>query len=213
VEECRMGDEQQSQTTAIAGQATRTSACPHPEAVGKRWGDPISEERQAELRAMAEQQREWAKQPETARGDSFFKDVSLTGADVFWLAVLELAGSMGDMAQAEVELLDVTMYGPLFYLENPTEHDRAYMNLLTLHLEGALLFDAHLEGSWLTAAHLEGTRLDRAHLEKASLDEIQLGEPASVRHIWRRLGSKRLNWQGLGLTKCIWRKPTYTEQI
>jgi hypothetical protein len=25
------------------------SACPHPEAVGTRWGDPISAERQAEL--------------------------------------------------------------------------------------------------------------------------------------------------------------------
>jgi hypothetical protein len=40
--------EQQSQTST-AVQGPTTSACPHPEAVGKRWGDPISEERQAEL--------------------------------------------------------------------------------------------------------------------------------------------------------------------
>jgi hypothetical protein len=26
-----------------------TSVCPHPEAVGTRWGDPISAERQADL--------------------------------------------------------------------------------------------------------------------------------------------------------------------
>lgn len=30
-----------------------TSACPHPEAVGKRWGDPISAERQAGYRATS----------------------------------------------------------------------------------------------------------------------------------------------------------------
>ena len=30
-------------------QGQKKSACPHPEAVGTRWGDPISEERQAEL--------------------------------------------------------------------------------------------------------------------------------------------------------------------
>jgi hypothetical protein len=30
-----------------------TSACPHPEAVGKRWGEPISEERQAELQEIS----------------------------------------------------------------------------------------------------------------------------------------------------------------
>jgi hypothetical protein len=35
------------------------SPCPHPEAVGTRWGDPISEERQAELKALADTQREW----------------------------------------------------------------------------------------------------------------------------------------------------------
>ncbi|HEV7126740.1 MAG TPA: hypothetical protein VGN32_04775 [Ktedonobacterales bacterium] len=63
-----------------------TSACPHPEAVGTRWGDPISDERQAELRALADQQREWAARPEAERGDSAFKHVELTGADAFWLA-------------------------------------------------------------------------------------------------------------------------------
>jgi hypothetical protein len=35
----------------MSEQQTR-SACPHPEAVGKRWGDPISEVRQAEALAL-----------------------------------------------------------------------------------------------------------------------------------------------------------------
>jgi hypothetical protein len=47
--------------------AAQTSACPHPEAVGTRWGDDISEERQAELRAFADRQRVWAAQPEATR--------------------------------------------------------------------------------------------------------------------------------------------------
>ena len=50
-----------------------TSACPHPEAVGKRWGDPISEERQAQLDTQAKRQRTWAEQPPEARGNSPLK--------------------------------------------------------------------------------------------------------------------------------------------
>jgi hypothetical protein len=44
-----MSDEHQSQTTTTTVPAVETSACPHPEAVGTRWGDSISPERQAEL--------------------------------------------------------------------------------------------------------------------------------------------------------------------
>ncbi len=53
---------------------------------GDKWGDPISEQRQAELKWLAERQREWVGQPEATRGDSVFKGVQLTGADVLWLA-------------------------------------------------------------------------------------------------------------------------------
>jgi hypothetical protein len=36
-------------TLSEEAQAFRRVACPHAEAVGVRWGDPISEERQREL--------------------------------------------------------------------------------------------------------------------------------------------------------------------
>jgi hypothetical protein len=52
---------------------------------GDAWDDPISEERKAELKALADQQCEWVKKPELERGDSHFKSVKLTGADVHWL--------------------------------------------------------------------------------------------------------------------------------
>src|SRR5579859_5197816 len=68
------------------------------------WGDPIGDERKAALKALADKQREWAAMPEAMRGDSHFKDVELTGADVFWLAVLALAGPGGDVFQAEKQL-------------------------------------------------------------------------------------------------------------
>src|ERR1044071_1285219 len=79
-----MSDEQQTQTT---------SACPHPEAVGTRWGDPISEERQAELQGYLDR---W--EAETDHGErkgpfdlgasrtGIPHGVPLTGADVSWLA-------------------------------------------------------------------------------------------------------------------------------
>jgi hypothetical protein len=67
-------------------QAATTSPCPHPEAVGTRWGDRISEERQAELKALADKQRQWVAEPETTRGHSVFRGAKLSGADVSWLA-------------------------------------------------------------------------------------------------------------------------------
>src|SRR5262245_30555741 len=76
-------NEQQSQPTTTTLQETRMSACPHPEAVGKRWGDPISEERQAELQGYLDR---WA--AETYHGGRMgpFVGILLTGADVLWLA-------------------------------------------------------------------------------------------------------------------------------
>jgi hypothetical protein len=104
------------------------SACPHPEAVGKRWGDPISEERQAELRGYLDR---WvAETDHGAQRGAFDRrtlyGVTLTGADVSWLA--EQSGR------------DV---------------NGAVQNL---HLEWARLEEAHLEGAALSNVHLEAVR-------------------------------------------------------
>jgi uncharacterized protein YjbI with pentapeptide repeats len=140
------------QQTATAVQATTTSACPHPEAVGKRWGDPISEERQAELRALFERQKEWVARSEAERGDSPFQDVQLRGADVCWLA--EQSGQV--------------VYGivPNLHLEGAI--------LVGAHLEGASIVGVHLEGAYLRDAHLERASLGLAHLERADLVHAHL---------------------------------------
>jgi uncharacterized protein YjbI with pentapeptide repeats len=157
--------EQQQTTIAQAG------ACPHPEAVGVRWGDPISEERQAELRALADRQREWAAQPEATRGDSHFTGVALTGADVFWLAAHALAGPEGDLAALQQELRRFPVYHKkpgmdVYYQEG--------MDLAALYLEGADLRAAQLEAAVLGRAHLAGVNLVDAHLEGANFIEAHL---------------------------------------
>jgi hypothetical protein len=53
------------------------------QATGDAWGNPVSEERQAELDDLAEQQWLWAEQPEVTWGNSPLSNVHLTGADVF----------------------------------------------------------------------------------------------------------------------------------
>src|SRR5260221_832559 len=126
--------EQQSQKTATAVQVAKTSACPHPEAVGKRWGDTISEERQAELQGYLDW---WKAESDhgvrtgpfdrAGRSDVEQERIKLTGADVFWLA--EQSG------------LDQFGHAP------------------NLHLEGANLDGAHLEGASLSEAYLEGASL------------------------------------------------------
>ena len=88
------------------------------------WGDPISEERQAELDVLAERQHTWAEQPEAMRGDSPIKAARFNGAEMFWLAKRALAGSNGDasaLSAAEERLQD-----PI---------NRSSIDLSALHLE------------------------------------------------------------------------------
>lgn len=171
-----MADDQQSQTTTTAVQATQTSACPHPEAVGTRWGDLISEERQAILKVMAGKQKEWAAEADAMRGGSPFSGVSvgkgrvvtpLTGADVFWLAVYALTGPEG------MERGTVAVHGIVAVEEKlrviPGSTTQSVLDLSALHLEGAHLYRAHLEGAHLGKAHLEGAELSESHLEGAYL--------------------------------------------
>ncbi len=128
---------------------------PQPEAApGDRWGDPISEERKAELEAVLQQWEGTAAHGEQAVP---FAGVRLSGADVFWLAVCALAGGMeadaAALVAAEARLRD--------------ERRRFSLDLSALHLEAAYLRAAHLEGASLRAAHLEGAYLRAAHLEDA----------------------------------------------
>jgi uncharacterized protein YjbI with pentapeptide repeats len=125
----------------------KATACPHPDAAGSRWGDPLGAERQAGLQDHLDR---W--ETETDHGDrkgpfdhrpfahirgTDQSELWLTGADVSWLA--ERGGR------------------------------DEYGRVPNLHLEGAELGGAHLEGANLRGAYLAGADLSEAHLAGADL--------------------------------------------
>src|SRR5690348_4550541 len=138
----------------MSGQQT-ASACPHPEAVGTRWGDPISEERQSELQGYLDR---WAAETDHGERKGPFDrrphsaGVSLTGADVSWLATQSGRNRLGRV--------------PNLHLEGT--------NLEWAHLEGSDLSQAHMAGAALERAQLKGANLSYTHLEGADLLGAQL---------------------------------------
>jgi uncharacterized protein YjbI with pentapeptide repeats len=193
--------------------------------IGIAWGDAISEERQAKLRELADQQREWAAQPEVTRGDSVFKGVTLTGADVFWLAervrktdflgvVLDL-GVVPDLHLEAANLSDAHLEGAILNFGDLKAADlsHAYLegailigarmqeaDLLGARLERANLNDAHLEGAKLVSAQMQGAILMAAHLEGAILNAAHLEGAMLVASSLERadLGDAHLEGANLG---------------
>jgi hypothetical protein len=171
-----MGDEQQHVRVAQAGaQAGRAkSGCLHPEAVGMRWGDPITEERWAELQGYID-----AWQAETDHGERTgpfdrawgLPGRTLSGTDVFWLAEQVRLTHLDDLD--EDDLVVAYMEGDDEGGMHPDLH-LEHADLRGAHLERADLSGARLQGTDLSGAHLEGIDLRDAHLEGADLRDAQL---------------------------------------
>ena len=138
------------------------SKCPHPEAVGTRWGDPISEERIPQLKSLLGKSGTGMSNINGRRvWHGPFSGEHLTGADLWWLAT-QLSTIGPDIG-----------YQPEFrnpHFIDEGEEDKGEDRLSqVLHLEGALLTDGHLEGATLVQAYLQGARLAGSHLEGANL--------------------------------------------
>lgn len=97
--------------------------------------------------------------------------VTLNGADVFWLAAYVLK-DLGQDLDEKQNILRVASKGHGL---------RMFVNLSSLHLEGASLQGAHLEGAILSGAHLEGSLLDYACLKNALLDRAHPEHAGLVR--------------------------------
>jgi uncharacterized protein YjbI with pentapeptide repeats len=124
--------------------------------VSDRWGDPISEERQAELKDLADRQRAWVSSGPDYAGDldgSVFNGIPLSGADVFWLAAYALAGSEGDgdLVAAAARLRKGPGVISGFTVPHLERADLRRVDFREAHLEGAFLNSAHLE----TLRHME----------------------------------------------------------
>ncbi len=120
-----------------------------------RWGDPISAERQNELRGYLDRWKNEQNHGERRGpfdGGPSEAGVPLTGADVSWLAKQSGRGAFWQVSNLHLE--------------------GAVLN--GARLEGAVLNGAHLEGAALNEAHLEGANLVQAHLERANLNEARL---------------------------------------
>ncbi len=203
--------------------------------MGKRWGDPISAERQAELQNYLDR---W--NPETDHGGRIgpFVRVSLSGADVYWLGqysqrnesdgALEMHLEGADLAGAHLEGADLRGA----HLERTSLYDThleranlsgAYLERAAgwAHLEGTILFGAQLGRAYLRGAHLEKADLATAHLEGADFVNAHL-EGADLRGAWLDgatvLGKAALDaktclgdihWGGVGtvdLTQIAWER-------
>jgi hypothetical protein len=165
-----------------------------------KWGDlleSIPPARQDELRALYEQQVEWAKQGQPDPVHSPFSEATrgddphpLNGAEVFFLVADALARQESiTPREAAARLRAIKRDYPdtwvelhfRLHLEGAELHhanlagaelhhaNLAGANLWRARLEGANLIAAHLEGAYLGAVHLEGADITRAHLEGANL--------------------------------------------
>ena len=119
-----MSDEQTSGQPATKKVATQDMETP-----SDAWGQPISEERQAELQRYIDRRK--------GRHNSTQERPTLTGADVFWLAERSERDAAGRVPNLHLERAD----------------------LRGAHLDGARLRMAHLEGADLTGAHLNAADL------------------------------------------------------
>lgn len=123
---------------------------------GDKWGEPISAERQTELKGYLDR---WEAEADHGERTGPFQAVWLTGADVFWLAAVDESISFADSADLHLE--------------------GAYLRYA--QLDGAKLSQAHLEGAQVKGVHLEkvylvGTRFEGASLPFATLQNALLDE-------------------------------------
>jgi hypothetical protein len=163
--------------------------CEHADAVGKRWGDPISAERQAELQAILDAWSASGGDHDERAGpfdvmvlsENTREHLRLTGADVYWLAerVREKSGEVFDLHLEHANLSGAHLEGAA--LRNAhlqfANFDNAYLteaDLTLAQLEAAYLRNTHLARTHLTGAFLGGAYLEAANMEMADLTEADL---------------------------------------
>jgi len=151
----------------------------------EQWGDNIPDDRKARLR---ERLHVWRGQARTKDELGPFDGETLTGADVFWLAVLDVVGLDGDIVVAERALRELSYERPVFYaISKPLPLRGANLrgaklakavlvqaDLRDACLDWADLNQANLFSADLAHATLQGADLSRTNLERTNLHEADL---------------------------------------
>jgi len=204
-------DGQATKTVLIQQQASRKQS----ELGGTRWGEIPSETRKTEL---AGKLRAW--EAESDHGDRigpFAGSVirvgesvirvgeSLTGAEVFWLAVLA-ARDAKNVSEDEAErfLLSGSRHGSLNLQLNGAALDGAQLreaSLFAAQLQKASLSAAQLQGAVLPGAQLQRADLRYAQMQDADLNQAQLEEA-----ILTEVQMARVNLSGAQLQKADFSK-------
>ena len=166
----------------------------------ERWGRPISEVRQAELRRMMDS---WnaSNTDHGGRSGPFYRK-PLTGADVFWLAeeiARDESGSANSLPLEGADLHGAFLESAALTfarLEGADLRNAALdgANLSYAHLEGADLSGAHLIRAILFGAHLEGTSLRGSRLERADLREVTLDSKTDLTSAFILEPDDKITW-------------------
>ncbi len=126
---------------------------------GVNWGDMIDSQRAQQL------ERSMQNPPRGDLGPYAVPGVSLTGADVYWLAVRTLVAHDQITPDEAMKRLEQAKEDALL---------RVSLDFSQLDLRGARLAGAHLEGATMGAAHLNNAYLGGACLDDAFLDRADL---------------------------------------
>lgn len=150
-----------------------------------RWGEFPTPERQAEL---TQRLQAWDQEREHGERQGPFDNtglaspyISLTGADVFWLAAR--AAGNGDVIAGKAELT-----GPDSVI------------LSNLQLKGASLEKANLKGAYLHRAQLQGAHFSRTELQNADLSGAQLQSAGIILTELQNANLDRAELQGANFT-------------
>jgi Pentapeptide repeats (8 copies) len=142
---------------------------PHPEAVGMRWGYPISRERKAELQGYLDQWevkadhgRRWGPFDQSHERINLMPHLRLTGADVYWLAARSGRDQLGYLPNLHLERAD--LYGASL-----TAADLSGASLIGAELSEADLRNANFSKANLAFANVRDANLTSAHLSLATL--------------------------------------------
>jgi hypothetical protein len=122
------------------------------------WGDSLDGLTQERKEELARRLWDWTPEMATEHRPGPFAGERLNGLEVVWLAICAVAGRGGDAVKAERQL----------------QQRNRQIKIVSLQLQGAILYAVRLEQANLSFAQLQGANLSWAQLQRTDLSFAQL---------------------------------------